>query len=320
MSSLNSLFNRSTFGTKCKTCLNLVISRIKLLRNRRELQLINMRKEMVQYLQTGQESIARIRVEHIIREQNILAAYEIVELFCEFVLARVPIVEVQKECPIELREAISSIIFASGRCSDLPELMHLRNLFTTKYGKEFVAGAMELRPDSGVNRTIIEKLSVKAPSGESKLKVLKAIAQEYNVEWDSSNTEAEFNKKYEDLLDGSASSVHQVQAPVIESSPVAAAAASRDKPPALISSVEDAGKQQVRESPSSPAGGGRTYAATKTNPAAQEHHSSTEEISRSSPSSSDALEKARAAIAAATRASAAARAAAELAKVKITSQ
>jgi vacuolar protein sorting-associated protein IST1 len=41
---------------------------------------------------------------------------------------------------------------------------------------------------------------VKAPSGESKLKVLKAIAQEYNVEWDSSNTEAEFNKKYEDLL------------------------------------------------------------------------------------------------------------------------
>lgn len=45
-----------------KTCLNLVISRIKLLRNRRELQLINMRKEMVQYLQTGQESIARIRV------------------------------------------------------------------------------------------------------------------------------------------------------------------------------------------------------------------------------------------------------------------
>ncbi|CAO2165990.1 unnamed protein product [Urochloa humidicola] len=289
-----------------------------LLRNRRELQLINMRKEMVQYLQTGQESIARIRVEHIIREQNILAAYEIVELFCEFVLARVPIVEVQKECPLELREAISSIIFASGRCSDLPELMHLRNLFTTKYGKEFVAGAMELRPGSGVNRTIIEKLSVKAPSGESKLKVLKAIAREYNVEWDSSNTEAEFNKKYEDLLDGSASSVHQVQAPIIESSPVASA--SGDKPPALISSVEDARKHQVRESPNSPAGGARTSAATKTNPAAQEHHSPREEISCSSPSSSDALEKARAAIAAATRASAAARAAAELAKVKITSQ
>jgi vacuolar protein sorting-associated protein IST1 len=298
--------------------LNLVISRIKLLRNRRELQLINMRKEMAQYLQTGQESIARIRVEHIIREQNILAAYEIVELFCEFVLARVPIVEAQKECPLELREAIASIIFASGRCSDLPELMHLRNLFTTKYGKEFVSTSMELRPDSGVNRTIIEKLSVKAPSAESKLKVLKAIAQEYNIEWDSSNTEAEFNKTYEDLLDGSGSSVRQVHTSIIESSPDASA--SRDKPPVTISSVQDVGKHQVCESPSSPVGVASTYAATKTNVETQEHQSPSEEISCTSPSSSDVLEKARAAIAAATRASAAARAAAELAKIKITGQ
>jgi hypothetical protein len=41
---------------------------------------------------------------------------------------------------------------------------------------------------------------VNAPSDGSKLKVMKAIAQEYNFEWDSSNTEAEFSKKFEDLL------------------------------------------------------------------------------------------------------------------------
>ena len=51
---------------------------------------------------------------------------------------------------------------------------------------------------------------MKAPSGESKLKVLKAIAQEYNVEWDSSNTEAEFNKKYEDLLVAFANSFYSL--------------------------------------------------------------------------------------------------------------
>ncbi|EMS45366.1 hypothetical protein TRIUR3_03192 [Triticum urartu] len=292
--------------------------RIKLLRNRREMQLINMRKEMVQYLQTGQESIARIRVEHIIREQNILAAYEIVELFCEFVLARVPIVEAQKECPIELREAIASIIFASGRCSDLPELMHLRNLFTTKYGKEFVAAAMELRPDCGVNRTIIEKLSVKAPSAESKLKVLKAIAHEYNLDWDSSNTEAEFNKKYEDLLDDSGSSVRQVQTPTTESSP--ASSISKDKPSILP--VNDTSKNKTPESPKSPAVSSRAYAATKSNVGSQEHQPpAAERSSYAGPGSSDVLEKARAAIAAATRASAAARAAAELVnKVKVTTQ
>ena len=45
-----------------KTCLNLAISRIKLLQNKRDLQLKHMRKEIAQFLQAGQEAIARIRV------------------------------------------------------------------------------------------------------------------------------------------------------------------------------------------------------------------------------------------------------------------
>ncbi|XP_071686402.1 uncharacterized protein [Rutidosis leptorrhynchoides] len=200
MSILNQIFNRGLIGAKCKTCLTLAISRIKLLQNKRDTQLKLMRQEIAQFLQSGQEPIARIRVEHIIREQNIWAAYEILEMFCEFVLARVPIIESQKECPLELKEAVASIIFAAPRCSDLPDLLTVRNLFATKYGKEFIAAASELRPDTSVNRTIIEKLSVYTPSGEVKLNVLKEIAREYNILWDSSKTEAEFNKLPEDLL------------------------------------------------------------------------------------------------------------------------
>lgn len=59
-----------------------------------------------------------------------------------------------RECPPELREAIASIIFAAPRCSDLPDLLQIRNLFATKYGKEFVSAASELRPDTSVNRTV----------------------------------------------------------------------------------------------------------------------------------------------------------------------
>lgn len=36
------------------------------------------------------------QVEHIIREQNIMAAYDILELFCELVAVRLPIIEGQK--------------------------------------------------------------------------------------------------------------------------------------------------------------------------------------------------------------------------------
>jgi len=60
-----------------------------------------------------------------------------------------------RECPIDLKEAISSICFAAPRCADLPELMQVQMMFATKYGKEFVAAASELMPDCGVNRQVI---------------------------------------------------------------------------------------------------------------------------------------------------------------------
>lgn len=50
------------------------------------------------------------------------------------------------------------------------------------------------------NFQIIEKLSVSAPPADVKLKVLKAIAAEYSINWNSTDTEAEFRKKPEDLL------------------------------------------------------------------------------------------------------------------------
>jgi Regulator of Vps4 activity in the MVB pathway len=59
-----------------------------------------------------------------------------------------------RECPLDLKEAISSICFAAPRCADLPELMQIQMLFAGKYGKEFVVAASELLPDCGVNRQV----------------------------------------------------------------------------------------------------------------------------------------------------------------------
>ncbi|XP_004497086.1 uncharacterized protein [Cicer arietinum] len=311
MSLLNQLFNRGVFSTRCKTCLNLAISRMKLLQNKRDVQLKQMRKEISQFLQAGQEPIARIRVEHIIREQNIWAAYEILELFCEFVLARVPIIESQKECPSELREAIASIIFAAPRCSDIPDLLHIKNLFTTKYGKEFVSAISELRPDSGVNRTIIEKLSISAPSGEVKLKVLTDIAEEYNLTWDSSKTAAEFRKNHEDLL-GGAKQVRVEAAPSHAPSKINSNNSSAYNTEHSIKSTHD--KQQYEHFEASIPSNNNSW--LNTNEIEQSHKNNNVHVkdarSETIFQSSDVLEKARAAIASANRATAVARAAASL--------
>ncbi|XP_077253771.1 regulator of Vps4 activity in the MVB pathway protein [Tasmannia lanceolata] len=327
MSLLNSLFNRGLLGTKCKTCLSLAISRIKLLRNKREVQLKLMRKEIAQFLQTGQEPIARIRVEHVIREQNILAAYEILELFCEFVLARVPILETKRECPSELQEAIASIIFAAPRCSDLPELMQVQNLFTAKYGKEFISAASELRPDTNVNRAIIEKLSVKAPSGDLKLRILKEIAHEYSLEWDSSSTEVEFSKKHEDLLDGSnqiRSRAADLQTPIVERS-VDVSLSKEGRSIVPTDQIQGIRHVQTLQAPIT----AKVAVSNNNNSLVcpdktkqpdtniQKDGPLGDQITQASSNSSDILERARAAIASAERASAAARAAAQLVNVRV---
>ncbi|CAO2820721.1 unnamed protein product [Amaranthus hypochondriacus] len=203
MSMLDSFFTGKGFkASKCKTLLKLTIPRIKLLRNRREHQIKLMRKDIAKLLETGQEATARIRVEHIIREENMMAAQEIIELFCELIAVRLPIIESQRECPLDLKEAISSICFAAPRCADLPELLQVQLSFVSKYGREFVAAATELMPDCGVNRQLIELLSVRAPSPEKKLKLLKEIAEEHELEWDPSPSESELFKSHEDLLNG----------------------------------------------------------------------------------------------------------------------
>ncbi|XVE55065.1 hypothetical protein DITRI_Ditri03aG0131200 [Diplodiscus trichospermus] len=187
MSMIDSFFNKGFKAAKCKTLLKLTIPRIKLLRNRREIQIKQMRRDIANLLQTGQEATARIRVEHIIREENMMAAQEILELFCELIAVRLPIIETQRECPLDLKEAISSVCFAAPRCADLPELLQVQMLFISKYGKEFVSAATELRPDCGVNR---------------QLKLLKEIAEEHELDWDPTPTETEFSKPHEDLLNG----------------------------------------------------------------------------------------------------------------------
>ncbi|KVI08768.1 protein of unknown function DUF292, eukaryotic [Cynara cardunculus var. scolymus] len=208
------LFFRGFNTSRCKTAAKLAVARIKLLRNKRQVVVRQMRRDIALLLQSGQDATARIRVEHVMREQNILAANEFIELFCELIVQRLSIIAKQRECPADLKEGISSLIFAAPRCSEIPELVALRDIFEKKYGKDFVGAATDLRPDCGVNRMLIDKLSVRTPAGEVKLKVLKEIAKEYQIEWDTTESETELLKPPEKLIEGPQTFVSASSMPV----------------------------------------------------------------------------------------------------------
>ncbi|TKY44529.1 IST1-like protein [Spatholobus suberectus] len=225
------MLHRSFKPAKCKTALKLAVSRIKLLKNKREAQVKQLKRELAQLLESGQDQTARIRVEHVVREEKTMAAYDLVEIYCELIAARLPMIESQKTCPVDLKEAVTSVIFATPRCSDIPELMDVKKHITSKYGKEFVSAAIELRPDCGVNRMasfstclksdrimlklisnlilsfqLVEKLSVKAPDGPTKIKILAAIAEEHNIKWEPKSFGENDVKSSQDLLVGPSTS------------------------------------------------------------------------------------------------------------------
>ncbi|KAI9165533.1 hypothetical protein LWI28_015809 [Acer negundo] len=209
-----SLFRRGFNSSKCKTAAKMAVARIKLLRNKRQAVVRQMRRDIALLLQSKQDATARIRVEHVIREQNVLAANEFIELFCELIVARLPIIAKRRECPADLKEGIASVIFAAPRCSEIPELVAMRDIFEKKYGKDFVSAATDLRPSSGVNRLLIEKLSVRTPTGQVKLKVMKEIAKEYQIDWDTTESESELLKLPEEPIEGPRAFVSASSLPV----------------------------------------------------------------------------------------------------------
>ena len=130
--------------------------------------------------QQGKEESARIRVENIIRSDIDTELLEVLELYCELLLARTGLLEA-KECDPGLEEAVKSIIYAAPR-TDVKELQQTRQLLVEKYGKDFALQAID-NSDGKVAERVVKKLKVEPPDPELVTLYLKEIARTYGVNW-----------------------------------------------------------------------------------------------------------------------------------------
>ncbi|XP_040996772.1 uncharacterized protein LOC121242851 [Juglans microcarpa x Juglans regia] len=178
---LDALLGRTFKTSKLNSLVNLAISRLAVFRKKRQVQCSNARSDVVQLLELGHHERALLRVEHVIKEQNMLDVFVMIESYCNLLIERINLIEQERVCPDELKEAISSLLYAASRCGEFPELQEIRAVLTTRYGKEFASRAIELRNNCGVNHKMILKLSTRQPSLENRMKVLKEIASENNI-------------------------------------------------------------------------------------------------------------------------------------------
>lgn len=167
--------------SKLKTNLKLAIQRLKLLERKKSENAHKSTKEIADYIQLNKYDRAKIKVEHIIREDYLVEAMEIVEMYCDLLLARFGLVESMKEIDMGLYECVSSLIWVAPRMeSECSELKVIAEELSHKYGKEFTLMCKENRSKQ-VNEKLMQKLTEQAPGDLLVEKYLVEIAKSHNV-------------------------------------------------------------------------------------------------------------------------------------------
>lgn len=170
--------------SKLKPHLKMAVSRFQIASNKKTALMKQQMREIAKLLAeepTPKEEKAKIRAESLIREDNTVEAYEILQLECELLAERIKLLSSQKECPKDLVSCISTIIWAADRV-DIPELLEIRKQFRLKYGKKFEEDAIN-NVGGVLNERVVAKLSVQPPSAYLVQTYLEKIAEEHNISW-----------------------------------------------------------------------------------------------------------------------------------------
>lgn len=170
-----------TNHSKLKANLKLAIQRLKLLEKKKTENARKATKEIADFIQINKYDRARIKVEHIIREDYMVEGMEIVEMYCDLLLARFGLVESMKELDLGLYECVASLFWVAPRLeSECIELKVIADELQHKYGKEF-AQMCRANKSEKVNERLMIKMSEQAPDRLLVEKYLVEIAKSHQV-------------------------------------------------------------------------------------------------------------------------------------------
>ncbi|KAH0837929.1 DUF292-domain-containing protein [Lanmaoa asiatica] len=176
-------------STKAKVQLRLSVQRLRTMQQKREAQAKSSRRDIALLLEKGKIESARIKVEAIINEDINLELLELLELYCELLIARFGLLDQNTREPDQgVKEGVCAIIYAAQR-TEVKELHVLRELLMQKYGREFSTAVTENRGDC-VSDRVAKKLLVEMPSAQLVDGYLTEISKAYGVKWSSSTTQA----------------------------------------------------------------------------------------------------------------------------------
>ncbi|KAJ8755974.1 hypothetical protein K2173_024519 [Erythroxylum novogranatense] len=177
-------FSKHKFYTKCKSSMKTMKCRMEVLKKKKNTVAKYLKNDMADLIRNGFDYNAYCRAEGLMVELKIIEAYDLIEKFCGCISNHLSAMNNQRECPEECKEAVQSLIYATARVPEFPELKNLRTLFNDRYGTS----------EKLVNKEFMEKLNPKSATKDMKFQLMHDIAQEFSVEWNPKSLEQELFK------------------------------------------------------------------------------------------------------------------------------
>eukprot|EP00574_Skeletonema_japonicum_P005385 CAMPEP_0201724624 /NCGR_PEP_ID=MMETSP0593-20130828/8328_1 /ASSEMBLY_ACC=CAM_ASM_000672 /TAXON_ID=267983 /ORGANISM="Skeletonema japonicum, Strain CCMP2506" /LENGTH=330 /DNA_ID=CAMNT_0048215925 /DNA_START=314 /DNA_END=1306 /DNA_ORIENTATION=- len=170
-------------ANKLKPQLKMAVTRFTIASNKKSALMKQQIREIAKLLAEDppKEEKARIKAEALIRDDDVVEAYEILQLNCDLLAERINLISHSKECPADLLSTVSTIIWASA-IVDIPELIEVRKQFKYKFGAAFDERAMR-NVDGILNDRVVSKLSVQPPVAYRVQTYLEKISDEHEVGW-----------------------------------------------------------------------------------------------------------------------------------------
>lgn len=170
---------------KLKPNLKMSVQRMAMVVNKKSNSVARHKREIRDLLTAGKYDKANIKLEHCLREERTIEAYEIISLMCELLAERLSLICADKVCPEDLVPSVHTVIWAGPRL-EAPELKVVAQQFGCKYGKDFVRRA-RANADGLVNEKIMTRLDARfLPSKEERVAQMTALCGEAGIEFDDS--------------------------------------------------------------------------------------------------------------------------------------
>ena len=139
-----------------------------------------------------------MNTERIIKTDWFVEALDLLELYCETVRDNAQAIASEKLCPIDLEEAVITLIYCAHR-TEIKELNAVVKQFKMKYGKEFVAISQNNR-GGVVNERIVHKLGGERPNAFLVVSYMKEIADKFGVDWTPDEVDTELGERFDTAM------------------------------------------------------------------------------------------------------------------------